>query len=176
MKYKLIQASFLLVAATLVSSITYADAEYPNKFADFKAKLVKIAGPLGPFAHAENFPKSYFLIPQNLPYMVGLTLHHPMSKSLKLTDAQKDEIQKIKGTTVPVVTKAGKQIKELELALAQKFIDGASVSDMEKIVNEISVLRTELTKKHLRCIVQVRTILTPEQFKTLQGYAGENPK
>ena len=68
------------------------------------------------------------------------------------------------------------QIKEKEVALAQAFIDGASVANMEKLVDEISLLRTDLSKKHLVCIHQVREILTSEQFKTLQSYAGGKPK
>ena len=175
MKNKLILASSLLMLTATFSTTTYA--EDPKKTrAEFKAKLAKMAGSLGPFAGTENFPKSYFLIEQNLPFMVGLSLHHLMSKSLKLSEEQKAGINKIKKTTVPVVAKAGKQIKEKELALAQAFIDGASVADMEKMVDEISTLRTDLTKKHLVCIDQVRKILTPEQFKTLQGYAGGKPK
>lgn len=172
--FKTLVASSLLIIGATALTATYA--EDPKSPAAFKAKLLKMAGPLGPFAGSEDFPKSYFLISQNLPFMVGLTLHHPMSKSLKLSDEQKAKIEKIKKSTVPIVAKAGKHIKEKELVLAQKFIDGASVDDMEKMVDEISTLRTDLTKKHLVCIDQVRTILTPEQFKTLQGYAGSKPK
>jgi len=175
MKNKLILATSLLMMSAQFSSATYA--EEPNKTrTEFKAKLAKMAGPLGPFARREDFPKSYFLISQNLPFMVGLVLHHPMSKSLKLTDEQKAGIKKIKKVTVPIVAKAGKQIKEKEVVLAQAFIDGASVADMEKRVDEISALRTLLTKKHLVCIDQVRTILTADQFKTLLAYAGGKPK
>lgn len=175
MKNKSILVISLLAITVLFSSISYA--EEPNKTrTEFKEKLAKMAGDLGPFARAEDFPKSYFLVPQNLPFMVGLALHHPKSKSLKLTDEQKKGINKIKKTTVPVVAKAGKKIKEKELALATAFIDGASVTDMEKLVDEISVLRTDLTKKHLVCIDQVRTILTSDQFKTLQNYASKKLK
>ena len=142
----------------------------------FKAKLVKMAGALGPFANAEDFPKSYFLISQNLPFMVGLALHHPMSNTLKLTDEQKAKIKKIEESTVPVVVKSAKKIKEKEVALAQKLIDGASVEEMEKMVDEISALRTILTKKHLVCTDKVRTILTPEQFEAMQGYANQQSK
>lgn len=175
MKNKLILAISLLALTAMFGSTTYADE--PNKTrAEFKAKLAKMAGPLGPFAKAERFPKSYFLIQHNLPFMVGLTMHHPMSKSLKLSDEQKVGIKKIKDATIPVVVKAAKQIKEKEVVLAQAFIDGASVADMEKMVESISAMRTKLSKKHLLCIHQVREILTPEQFKTLQGYAGGKPK
>lgn len=165
-----------ILAATLAFSPISVAGDPDKTRADFKAKLSKMAGDLGPFARSEDFPKSYFLIPQNLPFMVGLSLHHPMSKSLKLSNEQKAGIKKIKESTVPVVAKAGKEIKDLEVSLAQKFIDGATVSDMEKLVDEISALRTDLTKKHLVCIDQVRTILTPEQFKTLQGYARPKSK
>lgn len=162
--------SSLLFIAVSFTAPSYAD-DADKVRADFKAKLAEMAGPLGPFARAEDFPKSYFLIPQNLPFMVGLTMHHPMSQSLDLSDKQKGDIKKIAEATVPVVTKAGKEIKVLEVALAKKFVDGATPSEMDGMVDEISVLRTELTKKHLRCIDQVRTILTAEQFDAVQGYA-----
>lgn len=167
--------SSILVMALTVTHSSYA-GESENPRAAFKAELLKKTGSLGPFARSEDFPKSYFLIPQNLPFMVELSLHHPMSKTLKLTDEQKGKIKKIKETTVPVVVKAGTKIKQLEIALAQKFIDGATLSDMEKQVDEISALRTDLTKKHLVCIDQVRAILTPEQFKTLQEYTSPKAK
>lgn len=129
----------------------------------------------GPFAVNDEFPQSYFLIPKNLPFMVGLTLFHPMNAFLDLSDEQVAQINKIKNKTSPIVTTKAKAIKAKELFLANAFIEGASVSDMEKLVDEISILRTNLTKNHLICIEKVRSILTPEQFKTLQGYASSKP-
>lgn len=173
MKKKSHLLSFFVVAAVFFSTANLADDANKSQ-AELKQKLVGAAGPSGPFARKEDFPKSYFLIPQNLPFMVGLSLHHPMSKSLILSSVQKHKIKQIKENTVPVVVKAAKQIKRLELALAQQFIDGASPFDMDSLVDEISVLRTALPKKHIRCIHQLRTILTGKQFAILQGFAAGN--
>lgn len=175
MKNKVMLFTSLLVATVLFSSTTHAD-EPINTGTEFKSKLASMAGVLGPFARVEDFPKSYFLISQNLPFMVGLSLHHPMSQSLALTSDQKEKINEIKGATVPIVVKAAKEIKQLELSLAQQFIDGATPNEMDILVDKISVLRTALTKKHVRCINQVRAVLTDDQFATLQSYAAGRPK
>lgn len=137
----------------------------------FKAKLEKMAGPPGPFANAEDFPKDYFLIPRNLPFMVGLALHHPMSKTLDLNDEQIDKIQAIKASTVPAVIASAKKTKELELELARRVINGEDFDALMPMVEEISGLRTALTKKHLRCIRQVHNVLTDSQYKKLLAYA-----
>jgi hypothetical protein len=89
MENKLFLVSIFTIFSIITFSFSSVSAEEPNKKqAEFKAKLLKMAGSLGPFARAEDFPKSYFLLPQNLPFMVGLTLHHPKSKTLKLTEKQ----------------------------------------------------------------------------------------
>lgn len=170
MKNKFILTASVLVMTAIFSSTVYAAD--PNKTrAEFKAKLAEISGPLGPFARAEDFPKSFFLINQNLPFMVGLSLHHPKSKALKLTTQQKADINKVKDATVPVVLKLAKKIKTTEIVLANKVIEGSTTQKMEKLVDEIGAMRIDLTKKHLHCINQVKDILTDEQFVTLQGYA-----
>ncbi len=170
MKYKQSILPMLMVFA--MTSTIGLSAEDINKKEIISSSTQKSTmKTAGLFTPDDNFPKSYFLITKNLPFMVALTLHHPMSASLNLTDEQQEQIKKIKSKTVPKVKAKAKKIKEKELFLAQAFIDGANVSDMEKLVDEISVLRTDLTKTHLVCIDKVRSILTPKQFKTLQGYA-----
>ena len=169
LKIKLIAVAFFLTTS-LFSQVALAETP-----AEFKAKLLKMAGPLGPFATSEDFPKSYFLITKNLPFMVGLALVHPMKKELGLSKEQIDKIKKIKKTTVPVVIKISTKIKKKELALANQFIAGATVAEMEKVVDEIASLRVGLTKKHLVCIDEVRAILTSEQLKTMINYASKTP-
>lgn len=158
------------VMASLFNQV--AIAETP---AEFKAKLLKAAGPLGPFAVSEDFPKTYFLISKNLPFMVGLVLVHPMKKELNLSKEQISKIKAIKKSTVPAVVKASKVIKQKEIALANKFIAGAKIPEMEKMVDEIADLRLKLTKKHLVCLDEVRTILSPSQFKTMVSYSNKKP-
>jgi hypothetical protein len=164
------------VIGFLAGSVAYADqAANPGEArAQFKAKLAKAAGQPGPFSNSEEFPKTYFLIPDNLPFMVGLTLNHPMSKTLNLDDEQRAGIKEIKKTTVPVVVRTASKIKGLELDLAERVINDESTDALMDLVDQIGSLRADLTKKHLKCIKQVRDILTPEQYKILLGYAGKN--
>jgi len=163
-------------AGFLIGGSVYADqaTETDEERTQFKEKLAKAAGQLGPFSNAEDFPKTYFLIPDNLPFMVGLTLNHPMSKTLDLSDEQRAKIQEIKKTTVPVVVRTASKIKGLELDLAQQVINNEKPDVLMDLVDQVGGLRIELTKKHLNCIKQVRDILTQEQFQSLLTYAGKN--
>jgi len=139
----------------------------------FKEILKKAAGAPGPFASAksENFPKGYFLVPFNLPYLVGLSLFHPRSSELGLSDEQIRAINQIKERTVPVVLKKARKIKDLELKLVNEFALGdAKAEDEYALVDEIAKLRAELTKEHLKCIEAVRKILTMEQYEKLKAY------
>jgi hypothetical protein len=163
-------------AGFLVGGSVYADqtAGADKERAQFKEKLAKAAGQFGPFSNSEDFPKTYFLIPDNLPFMVGLTLNHPKSKTLNLSGEQKAKILEIKKTTVPVVVRTASKIKGLELDLAQQVINNEKPDVLMDLVDQVGSLRIELTKKHLNCIKQVRDILTQEQFESLLTYAGKN--
>lgn len=140
------------------------------------ANLEKMAGEKGMFAQHEAFPKDYFLISKNLPFSIGLTLHHPESSTLGLSKKQTDALLTIKGNTIPMVIKAAKEIKALELTLSDKMVKGAKASTMHDAVDEIAKLKAALTKAHLKCIESARAILTDTQRKTLLGYAGKNMK
>jgi len=172
----IVLAAFLVFSGCATSNINKEPIkEHTAKEhkAKHKSKMADKAGPLGPFTQQENFPKSYFLIHENLPFMVGLTLFHPMSKTLNLTEQQKSKLQEILKTTMPVVLKKAKEIKQLELALADDFINRATPEDMEKQVDAIGKLRIALSKKMVHCMDKVRKILTQQQFEILLGYAAK---
>ncbi len=140
---------------------------------DFEVKLMKIAGKKGMFCtEKENFPKDYFLVPRNLPFLVGLSLYHPKSSILNLSKKQIEQIIKIKNKTVPAVIKKVKKVKKLEFQLAKNIaINSNSAKSQYELVEKIAKLRTELTKAHLQCINDVRSILTKEQYEKLLKYA-----
>ena len=154
-----------------LSTVLMAKPNIPNE--EHHANLAKMAGEKGIFAQDEIFPKDYFLIPKNLPYSIGLTLHHPESSTLGLSKEQIDALLKIKGDTMPLVIKAAKEIKALELALADKMVKGAKASDMSDAVDEIAKLKSALTKIHLKCIEAVRNVLDEQQRKILLGYVSK---
>jgi len=149
----------------------YADAVIPR--GDFSKKLQKAAGKQGPFVVGkDNFPKSYFLVHQNLPYLAGLTLHHPKSSTLGLSQKQIKAIVDIKKRTVPPVTKKAQKIKMLELKLTKNIaIDSNTPESQYEIVDMIGKLRIELTKAHLKCINEVRAVLSKSQYEKLLVYA-----
>ncbi len=140
---------------------------------DFASKLKKASGKQGQFVVGkDNFPKSYFLVPQNLPFLVGLSIYHPKSSTLGLSKEQIKKIEDVRDSTVPAILKKARKIKDMELKLAQNIaIDTNTAESQYDLVDEISKLRTELTKAHLSCITHMREILSKEQYKKLLVYA-----
>lgn len=165
-----------IISSLIVSATLYAEPTLPPPVEDV-VKMEKMAGPVGPFVVKENFPKDYFLIPKNLPYLVGLSLYDPSSANLKLSKEQIDKILKIKEDLMSVAAKKALVIKKLELELMQKMTFDEKMpkaKDMHSKVDEIAKLRAELTKIHLDCIEKVRAVLTKEQYEELLNYGVVN--
>jgi len=164
----------ILISMVVVCGFTlqsFAEPVIPRD--DFTKKLKEAAGKQGQFVVGKDiFPKSYFLVHQNLPFLAGLSLHHPKSSTLGLSQEQIKALQEIKKNTVPLVIKKAQEIKKLELELAQNVaIDTSTPESQYEIVDKIAKLRTELTKAHLKCINEVRAVLSKEQYKKLVVYA-----
>ena len=141
------------------------------------AKMEKLAGPAGAFVAKENFPKDYFLITKNLPFLVGMTLYDPSSSNLELSQEQIDAILKIKTELMADAAKKALVIKKLELELMQKISfkhKTPPMSEFYPTVDEIAKLRAELTKIHLDCIEKVKAVLTEEQFEEMLDYGVVN--
>ena len=142
-------------------------------------KLAQMAGEKSPYYRAkkETFPKDYFMINQNLPFLVGVSLFHPNSDQLKLSQEQLDQLVKMKNTTVPAAAKVAKEIKAMELELAKAMIEEHKTPQSQYVlVDKIAKLRTDLTKAHLKCIYDIQKVLSPEQFKTLIQLATMKPR
>ena len=166
-----------IITVSLVLGLATALMAKPNvPIGDMKANLAKMAGEKSIFASHEVFPKDYFLIPKNLPFLAGLTLHHPMSSTLELTKEQIEKIQTIKGDTMPVVIKDALEIKALELKLHGLIDKEVKDEELNAAIDKIGALKIALTKKHLVCIKSIRDILTPPQRKKLEAYAGKKMK
>jgi len=168
-----------LITLTLilgVSTILYAK---PNMSKDNLVKEIqKIKGEAGMFTKGEEeFPGDYFLIRKNLPYLVGLTLFHPESSSFGLSKEQIDKIWKVKEKTIPKVFKYAKEIKELELKLAQNIaIDFKPAKSQFALLEKIANLRLGLSKIHLECLNNVQDILSKEQYKKVLTFATQKKK
>lgn len=169
---KLFKPFMALASSLLLYTSAFAEPTLPPPVEDV-VKMEKMAGPAGPFVAKENFPKDYFLIPKNLPYLVGLSLYDPSSANLKLSKEQIDKILKIKNDLLSDAGKKALVIKKLEIELMQKMTFDEKMpkaKDMHSKVDEIAKLRAELTKIHLDCIEKVRAVLTKEQYEELLNY------
>jgi len=158
-----------------LTSLLMAEANIPVDKETMKSKIAKIAGEPSPFNKNENFPKEYFLIPKNLPFALGLVLHHPKSSTLGLNKEQIATLVKMKKDKKPAIIKSAKEIKGLELKLLGLLEDNegnqTKVSDeMSKLVDEIATKKASLTKAHLQCVIDVQNVLTKEQREKVGAY------
>ncbi len=131
-------------------------------------QLKGAATEIGPYAAYDRWPKDYFLIPQNLPFMVGLSLYKPGHETIGYSEQQQAEIHKIRAATVPEVLKLASKIKAMELDLANKLvIERVPPKDLYPLVDEIAALRAKLTKAHLDCIYSVQQVADDAQYARL---------
>ncbi len=164
-----------LTALILGTTLT-AEPTLPPPVEDV-VKMEKMAGSAGAFTTKENFPKDYFLMPKNLPYLVGMTLYHPSSSNLELSKQQIEAILNIKKELMSAAAKKALVIKKLELDVMQKISfkhKSVKAAELYPAIDEIAKLRAELTKIHLDCIEKVKAVLTPEQFEEMLDYGVVN--
>ena len=170
-----------VVLALGLTTALMADANIPVDKKAMKAKMTEMAGATSQFNNNENFPKDYFLIPKNLPFALGLVLHHPQSSTLGLSKEQITKLVAMKKEKKPAIVKEAKAIKALELSLVKMLESNegnqTKVSDeMSKLVDEIAQRKAELTKAHLQCVIDVQNVLTKEQREKVGAYVGKKPK
>ena len=163
----------------LVSAL-FAEPNVPLDKVKVKAKMAEIAGEPSPFNRHENFPKDYFLIPKNLPFALGLTLHHPRSSKLGLSKEQIAKLMELKKSKKGAILKEAKAIKDLELKLLNMLESREGnltkvTKEMSDLVDEIAKRKAELTKAHLQCIIDVQNVLTEEQRAKMEYIIGKNP-
>ncbi|MDD5156891.1 hypothetical protein [Sulfurimonas sp.] len=166
----------ILSCSLVISSSLVADATLPPPIQDV-VKMEKMAGPAGAFTTKESFPKDYFLMPKNLPYLVGMTLYDNSSAKLNLSKEQIDAILKIKEELLSKATEKALIIKKLELAMMQEIglkYKSKKIKELYPTVDKIAKLRAELTKMHLVCIEKVKAVLTPAQFEEMLDYGVVN--
>jgi len=168
------------IKITLALSMTtflMADANIPIDKKAMKTKMTEMAGETSKFNPREHFPKEYFLIPRNLPYALGLVLHHPKSSTLGLTKEQLEKLVNLKKETKPTILKSAKEIKSLELSLVAMLENKEGTKtkvskEMSELVDKIASKKAEITKAHLQCVIDVQNILTKEQREKVAAYAG----
>ncbi len=150
-----------LIVLFVSTNVIAAGQQFTAK--QHKQQLKAAATEKGPYAAYDRWPKDYFLIPQNLPFMVGLSLYKPGHEAIGYSEQQKAEIHKIRSTTVPTVLEIASKIKAMELDLANRLvIERVPPQKLYPLVDEIAALRAELTKAHLDCIYSVQQVITDD--------------
>jgi len=165
-----------ITALALIFSTTLIAQSNLEKNPEGMKKLAQMAGDKSPYYRAkkEAFPKDYFLVSQNLPFLVGTALFHPQSDRLKLTKEQLDKFVEMKKTIVPVSAKMAKEVKTMELALAKAILEENKTPDSQaELVDKIAKTKADITKAHLKCIDTVKHLLSPEQFTILLELASK---
>jgi ferritin len=171
----------ITVSLTLgLLSTLMAEPNVPLDKNAMKAKMSEMAGEVSPFNKNENFPKDYFLIPKNLPYALGLVLHHPKSSTLNLSREQIRVLSNMKKEKQPAILKGSKEIKKMELQLLELLEKGEGTNkkvtkEMSELVDAIAQKKAELTKAHLQCVIDVQNVLTKEQRKKVESFV-QTPK
>ncbi len=171
----------ITVVTALAFMLTSSLLANPNlqKNPDGVKKLAQMAGDKSPYYRVkkEVFPKDYFLVSQNLPFLVGTSLFNPESDKLKLTKEQLAKLVEMKKTVVPVSAKMAKSVKAMELELAKNIVDNKKSPESQyELVDKIAKAKADMTKAHLKCINSVQNLLSDEQFKTLLQLASNNAK
>ena len=162
-----------MIVTTLLSvvlSSTLMAKPNMEKTPEGTKKLAAMAGDMGPYfrGQKEAFPKDYFLVSQNLPYLVGAALFHPQSDTLNLSKEQLAKLVEMKKTIVPVSAKLAKEVKTMELELAKAIVvEKKDPKSLHKLVDKIATTKSNMTKAHLDCIHTVQGLLSAEQFDTL---------
>ena len=170
----------LSLALGLVSSLM-AEPNVPVDKKAMKAKMTELAGEVSPFNKNENFPKDYFLIPKNLPYALGLVLHHPKSSTLNLSREQIRLLSTMKKEKQPAILKTSTEIKKMELKLLDLLEKGEGTNknvteEMSTLVESIAKKKAALTMAHLKCVIEVQNVLTKEQREKVGTYVNGSKK
>ena len=66
-----------------------------------------------------------------------------------------------------------KEIPPLEAQVKQEMMAGRSPEEIKPLVDRIAALKSKGTMVHVRCLYQVRSILSHEQIATLRKLAGK---
>jgi len=104
---------------------------------------------------------------EGLPHMTKLLVENWDKAALGLTKEQKEKLLVVRQETLGAVKKIKKQIKPLENEVTEAMIDREKPKSVEAQLIQISKLKFEASKVHLKCIVDTTNILSEEQVAFL---------
>jgi len=123
----------------------------------------------------EDVPKRYFLVSFRLPFFIGVGVKH--SDEIGFSQEKIKNLKKLMQEIKPQVVHYGTEAKKIELELVEKYVEeGATLEDVEELVEKLVQVKTTMQKLHINCINRVREI-TGDKFDKLleivKKYKGE---
>jgi Spy/CpxP family protein refolding chaperone len=116
--------------------------------------------------------------PQNGPRHRMLREHEPgMYARLELTDAQKEQIEKLRTEHAKKVLPLRNELGELRAELRTlSTVDKVNMNDIDKKIDEMGKVQTELMKERAAHRQQIRSLLTDEQRVKFDSHFGHGLK
>jgi len=112
---------------------------------------------------------SPFLISSGLPHMTMKIKQNWDSPTLSLTSEQKEKLLVVRKTTIQGIRSLKPQIMQLEKQIKRMTMSGKAVSQINDRVDELAVLKANISKVQINCIHESKNILTKDQVRFLLG-------
>ncbi len=110
---------------------------------------------------------SQFLISSGMPHMTKIVKQNWDNTVLNLSETQKKKLLVVRGATMQSIMHITPQIKKLEKKITIMAMQGESPQKLNPMVDQLSQLKAEATKVHIRCIYDTNNILTKKQMEFL---------
>ena len=109
----------------------------------------------------------FLLNSRGLPHMTKNLLHNWDKTALGLSTEQKEKLLVVRKETLSAVKKIKQELKFFEDEVVEAMLDREDPKSVEPQLIEISKLKLEASKVHLKCIADTTSILSDEQVAYL---------
>ncbi len=113
--------------------------------------------------------QSLFLISGKLPHLMKPIKKYWDDPDFGLTPGQKEKLSAVQKANMEAVNMLKKELPPLEDKVKQGVLAGKTADELSALVDQVASLKTKGTMTHLRCIQEVKSILTKEQFAKIMN-------
>jgi len=150
--------TILLLAASAVMTLAL-EANEPMK--------IKCANSANAMQKHTKKNSPFLINKRGLPHMTKLLVQNWDNKELGLTSEQKEKLLVVRKETMKAVKKIKQQLNPLEMEIVEDMKDREDPKSVDSQLLEISKLKLEATRVHLKCISQTTSILSKKQVELL---------
>ncbi len=122
---------------------------------------------MGKKAKKANKNSPFLINSSNLPHMTKTIKQNWDNSELALTDEQKEKLLVIRKETIGTIKKIKQQLMPLKEEVIDEIKDAEDPKTLQKQLEEISKLKLEATKAHLKCIYDTSNLLSKKQLEYL---------